>query len=189
MEKEILFLAKNSNYFIQEWIYKKYYKIFIKYIYKLIKEKFISLDLEVDDFKNFIYESLKSVCQNTELLNFKQLIGFVKRRIYFMLINLLRKNLNNSNVILSNALKVEFQETDKEIIENDNENHHIINKLFINEILDFLKGNDIQLYEILKLLYEGYTPQEIAKIINIKIDNVYYFIKKAKQICKNNFTF
>lgn len=57
----------------------------------------------------------------------------------------------------------------------------LINKLFIAHIMKILRQKDEKTYNILKMLYEGYTKEEISKRVHLSMNTINIKIKNTKR--------
>ncbi|WP_031489406.1 protein kinase family protein [Ureaplasma canigenitalium] len=159
--------------------YEKYQAIFYKYLYDLLQFKFFDLQNDVDDYKDQIYFILDKIMKSNETLNIAQIIGYTKRKIYFLLIQDFRRMINNKNIIMSKCLPYEEALLKKSMHFVEGEESK---KVLVSQILDYLKENHLNLHTYATLLMEGYNHKEIADRMQIDVSKAYYMQKKMREI-------
>ena len=191
-DQELLMLLREKNEDAEELLYNKYFKIIKRKIYNY-KTILNSLNIDSEEVFNDCVDSLNYAIETYSNLNTASFYTYLNLLVQRKIIKIIIKNTRRNKYINYISLDI-LNDNNKEI--PDNKNKDILSKLCneeniqqINEIiLKTLSTNELTSFV---MLLQGYTYNEIAKILNKSYNQIYYEInttkkKIIKQIKKNN---
>lgn len=160
-DTEVIKKIKKGEISYFEIIVKKYTNIIYRYLYKKIFEKKDVEDMVQNTFISF-YKGIKNFDEKKRVLPYLFTIAKNEAKMYF--------RSKKPTVPLDETLYI----SEGDELESYEEDARIL-----------LKSLDQNQKEIFKLLYEGYTYQEIAKKLNKPLNTVKTQIRRARLKLKN----
>lgn len=191
-DQELIMLLREKNEDAEQLLYNKYIKIIKSKIYNY-KTTLNNLNIDLEEVYNECLETFNYAIENYSNLNSASFYTYANLLINRKITKKIIKNIKHSNYITYISLSV-FEDNNKEI--PDNKNKDVLEEMCCEENVQ--KLNEIILKTLSKkelvsfvMLVQGYTYNEIAKLLNKSYNQIYYEInltkkKIIKQIKKNN---
>ncbi|MCV3743682.1 hypothetical protein OF377_02205 [Ureaplasma sp. ES3154-GEN] len=191
MFSAILFLIADNDQKVIMWFYKKYYRIFMAYIGKLINQKGFYLDYQLSDYYTIIFAAIKKAASSLKKqsnISLPVFLAFIKKYLYYEFISDLRKDLNNKNRVLVCKKDINQMNINSEQFVDE---YTINYEKSLNERLDreafdeYLYQHHRSLWDFFKLVKEHYNVKDISHLTMCTQKQVYNKIQKLKLLYRN----
>jgi RNA polymerase sigma factor (sigma-70 family) len=173
----------NKDSLIRDELYERKRVALERLTIKLVSEMFPKLCLEKQDFFSYTYLSfikcLETFNTKQRRYTFNQALMTINRS---MIIRYGSRLLQVGHQVLNTAYRMETRpDACADNVEETNVHQMIDDELMIEKIMKFCKRYPVIYQKIIKLKLEGYSNEEISKMLHVKTKTV---ANKYSSICK-----
>lgn len=186
---ELLYLVKDEDDHYKGVLFEKYYPV----VRNLSYQYFYQYQSIIDEYDDLYQEGIIGLNYAIEKFDFQKDVSFYSYAILCIgskLKDYIRKLKRNKNLIIKNAVSLSLEIGEdiflEDIVASDDTTYHFILSKEQNDFLIYFKNN-LSMKEslVFELRYNGFTYDEISKLLEIKKPNIYSYVGQIKIKFKN----